>query len=466
MNHQPRQAIEQELSQSLASLTNELEPTWAKLANLGNLFNAPRELSLSLTRLISFNPTKPLTSIPNLKLGNADQEKLQTLQDLVEIITEKIKDIDTRIEKNPNDSSLWITLGHCYSLLNDFPNAYSAYSNVIRIDPYNHDPVFFYSIGSNRLHFKYYSEANTYFQKIINLNLPQSPDVRLRYAVLLRLRGDNSKSLKEFEKLLISSEQGDDNLPPNLHPDDIYFQIAYAYQIEGQIGRAKELYQKLLNRHPECLEILQQYCWFLSIQSDRDSLKEAEALIRKSGYNDPLLKFIMARIAMKKDDMNTAYDRYCECILFWSDSPLFWCGLGILYLRNEQNADAIVAFQRALFLKDDSVELWVNLGLIYEIMQNNEYAMKVYNSAESRCGNHPLITQRIKDIQSNRILDKATLRSLVNEIPDSKYFDQIPEAIAARFLGDSPMIPSSKIELDSSLDPLFNSVMTCHQSLF
>ncbi|KAK8866456.1 hypothetical protein M9Y10_009419 [Tritrichomonas musculus] len=442
------------LSKTLDRATKEYERSWGKLADLTSLFQSSNDTSISLCRLISYNPTTLLEKNSNLSMEYFESDKIEKIDQSKEAISQQIIKTANQIEKDPSNVKLWIILGHCYALLNDFTNAYTAYTNVLNLDPSNKDPYFLYGIGSVRLHFKILNEKGSHFQNISLDKMPEAPDVHLRFAIMLRMMGENFRALKEFDDILQRK-----SLPPNLTVDDINFQKAFTYQLSNQHAKAKSMYESLYQNHPNTIEIIQQYCWFLSLSKDPQSLDEAERIIKKADINDPLLNFVKAQIAMKKDDMNTAYQSYCNCISFWSDSPLFWCGLGVLYFKNDQSQDAIVAFQRALYLKGELVEAWANLGLIFEFLGEPQNAMKIYEAAESKCENNQIIIERKKELQMGR---RQPSQSMILEVNDSKYFQQVAEKIANQYIADSPFIPPEQIGLDSS----YNIYISNHRSLF
>ncbi|OHT04881.1 TPR Domain containing protein [Tritrichomonas foetus] len=434
------------LTESLTGACKELEKTWGQLADLGDLFNNQEITNFAQTRLISYNPSTHLSS------ASEDVNKA------MELITKKICNVIAKIEKENENIKMWIILGHCYALLSDFPNAYSSYSRVLRIDPNCKDVYFLYGIASVRLHFNFLNDARIFFNKIVsNSSLPESSDIRLRYALLCRNLGDYNKALAELESLIT-------NPPPGLSGDDITFQIAFTHQLANRNDRARGMYNSLYQQHPDSVDIIHQYVWFLSLQNDPHSLDAAETLIEESKLDDPMLKFVMARIMMKRGDMNAAYGKYCDCIGYWSDSPLFWCGLGVLYFKNEQLQDAIVAFQRALYLKGELVEAWANLGLIFELRDNREDAIKIYNAAIGRCGENPKFTERLKNL--NIPSGRRQNSNVILEINDSRYFVQVAEKIANQYIADSPYIPVEQVGLDSSKADVVDALVGHHRSLF
>jgi len=70
------------------------------------------------------------------------------------------------------------------------------------------------------------------------------------------------------------------------------------------------------------------------------------------------------------EDLAGAYEHYKICTEYYNNNPLFWCGLGSLYYKNDQGEDAIGAFRRALALKSEVAWAWLNIGLIFEQQGN------------------------------------------------------------------------------------------------
>jgi tetratricopeptide (TPR) repeat protein len=255
--------------------------------------------------------------------------------------------------------------------------------------------------------------------------------------------------------------------PPRLVADDVNLQIAYTYQQANRIDKAAHVYADLYKRHPNTLELVQQYCWFLSLQSERASFDKADSIIQQSGQqNDPVLRLVMARIAMKQQDMTLAYQRYCDCISFWTDSPLFWCGLGVLYFKNDQMQDAIVAFQRALYLKAELSEAWANLGLIFELQRESATATQVYQQAIQACSEKDAKTvrERLNAINGGR-QRPANVNQII-DVNDSPFFVQVAERIAGEYTADPPLIPAALVGADETLEAALSEIVPPHRSVF
>jgi tetratricopeptide (TPR) repeat protein len=348
-------------------------------------------------------------------------------------------------------------LGHCYLLLNDFPNAFAAYASVTRIGARVEDPYFWYGTGCVYQHFNYNADADLYMSRALQLwtQMPRKADLVLRLGINQRALGEYDNSIAAFESLL--------PVPPNgLTADDIRFQIAFSHQLAGHKDRASQCYHELYTRHRKCLPVIQQYCWFLSLQSDAPSLDLAAQIIHMVRIDDPILKLISAQLAMKRKDLQVAYHRYCECITEWNDSPLFWCKLGVLYFKNEQMNDAIVAFQRALYLKAEVLEAWANLGLIFEIQGETDQAMKIYESGMQNCPDAKQLRERLNLLTGGR----ARTSQAVLDINDSKYFVQTAEKISSEFLLGPPAIPAESIGGGAELSACLAQLVLPYRSIF
>jgi tetratricopeptide (TPR) repeat protein len=243
----------------------------------------------------------------------------------------------------------------------------------------------------------------------------------------------------------------------------VRFQIAFSHQLAGHKDMAGALYHELYGRHRQCLPLTQQYCWFLSLQSDPASLDLATQIVTAVGTTDPVLKLVTAQIAMKQQDLQAAYHRYCDCIGDWNDSPLFWCKLGVLYFKNDQMKDAIVAFQHALFLKAEVHEAWINLGLICELQGDVEKAIKIYESGVHNCPDAKQLRERWTTLSGGR--GRANQGMMV-ELNDSKYFVQVAETITNGFLLDTPFIPPEAIGVGPDVAACLEHLVLPHRSLF
>ncbi|OHT06931.1 TPR Domain containing protein [Tritrichomonas foetus] len=440
--------ISNSVKNSINAANAELEQSWKIIFDVANVFNAKESSEFAFRRLISYNPeNERIASFPSTK---------QAVNEITRLLNELWKQLET----NSENLAIWIQIGHCYLMLGDFINAYSSYSNVLRINKNAQidDAYFWYGVGSVFQHFRYYKIALHYLKNALQIapQLQQRSDVKLRMALLNRSLGNFDEAVSLLESVLSSP-------PPNLKENDIKFQLAFTYQMAGRSDLADQVYQDLYYQHPRCSDLVQQYAWFLSLQNDQLSFEKAASIISYDA-SDPMLRFVTARIAMKQGEMPVAYQRYCECISYWSDSPLFWCGLGVLYFKNEQMQDAVVAFQRALYLKGELAEAWANLGLIFELQKDAQNSMKIYHAGVSKCPDSDILKDRLNALQSGR--PRIADPGMVIEVNDSRFFVQVAERIASEYAATPPFIPAHQMGGNKDTEALLNDFKASYISLF
>jgi tetratricopeptide (TPR) repeat protein len=320
-------------------------------------------------------------------------EQIKGDQPLNQIVITRVKQLESG-QLNPQH---FIILGHCYLLLNDFPNAFAPDANVTRIGVRVEDPCFWYGTGCVCHHFNYNANANRYMKQALQhwTPIPRKADLVLRLGINERALGEDDNSIAAFESLV--------EMPPKgLTGDDIRFHIAFSHQLAGHKDRASGCHHELYNRHRKCLPVIQQYCWFLSLRFDAPSLDLAAQIVHAVGTDDPILKLVSAQLAMKQQDLQAACDRYGECIAEWNDSPLFSCKLGVLYFKNGQMNDAIVAFQRALCVKVEVFEAWAPRGLTFDIQGETDQAIKIYESGMQNYPDAKQLGERLKLLAGGR----------------------------------------------------------------
>ena len=439
------------ITNAIESANRSFENVWQAIAGTASSMGASNVSQFAARRLLSYNPQNRdgLVVIPEAQPG---------ITKLCEIISKTIAEIQT----DPNNLTKWILVGKCYLLLGDHPNAYSAFAHCLRIDQPTNDPYFWYSIACVYQHFHFNEDALKFFTKVLEVdpNFPLVSDYNLRIGLCFRALGRYQEAINAIN---IVMQHGP---PSGLTEDDVAFQRIFTYQISGAVPRALQEYGELVQRYPENLKLIQQYVWALSFQSDSASLQTAERIIAgvPQYADDPLLKFVLARIALKNSDMETAYKRYCDCIGDWSESPIFWCGLGVLYFRNEQRQDALIAFQRALYLKPEIPEAWLNLGIIFENLDQTPNASKIYQAGRQNCPGNQKLQERIARLQAGGKLQRPATE--VEEIKDSKFFVQVADRHAAMVTRTPPPLPGSAVSADPAIARAVDGLACPYESLF
>ena len=157
--------------------------------------------------------------------------------------------------------------------------------------------------------------------------------------------------------------------------------------------------------------------------------------------NDTTFSLISARIAMRVNDIAQAYQYFRYCIDFYTESPLFWCGLGILYYKNEQNDDALVAFQKSLNLKPDLIESYLNIGLIYEEKYDFQSAQQTYAEAKQKFLDVTIFSDRLLSLANRQRIKNFRTQFQIIDIDDSKFITSSVEQFSSNYISSVPKLP-------------------------
>lgn len=441
-----------DITQAIEQANKYLEFVWSSIASTAKEMGSRSITNLAIRRTLSYNPQnqKILDTAPRVKEG---------AQKLCDIISRDLQDL----QSNPNNYQLWIQVGKAYLSLNDFTNAYSAFAHVIRINPQIQDQYFWYSIACVYQHFQYYDEALNFFKNVgpIKSDFPLYSDYHLRMGLLYRSLRQFTNAIQELNLVM--------KYPPSgLTEDDIVFQIAFTQLIAGQTEVAIREFKTLLEKYPKSHKLVQQLTWTLTFSNDDNQLSEAQSIIdaHPELNDDPLIKFVLARLALKRNQMEPAYKKYCDCISDWCESPVFWCGLGVLYFRNDQKQDALIAFQRALYQKAEIAEAWLNLGYIFELLGNESNAQKIYDAGRQNCQNNQKLVDRLNRLSNPAATRNSTMKLGIEEIKDSQFFNQIGDIHAQNILRMPPAIPANTIVPDEVTARAIEDLRSPYESLF
>lgn len=443
-------SVTKEMTSVIDNANQIFEHAWSLIADTAKMVGSTSLTNYAVSRTISYNPQ-------NRKAIEVNPSIQQGTQKLFDIITKNLSEL----QNDTNNVEKWILVGKCYLLLGDFTNAYSSFAHVLRINPNVEDRYFWYSIACVYYHFKFYDGALQFFMKVepISQGFPLYYDYHLRLAILYRSLEKTNESLREFDIVAKCP-------PPGLTEDDINFQKSFTILQSGNTEQAVKDFQKFVGKYPNNLKIIQQYTWTLSFM-EKSALDEAQKLINMHPEfaDDPLLKFVQARIALKSSDMETAYDKYCDCINDWCESPVFWCGLGVLYFKNDQYKDALVAFQRALYQKAEIAEAWLNLGFIYEEHSSPADALKLYEAGKQNCPKNQKLIDRYNRLKNPGRAQTPT-QITIEEIKDSKLFTQVGDLHAYNITLTPPPIPGLDVAEDKVAARAIEELRVPYESLF
>jgi tetratricopeptide (TPR) repeat protein len=212
-----------------------------------------------------------------------------------------------------------------------------------------------------------------------------------------------------------------------------------------------------------------QYAWFVFLRAkgpdDCGSVSRIVAAGLCRHPCDPTLLLIAGRIAIKQDDMVVAYQQYRYCISYCNDDPFFWCGLGVIYYKNGQTQDAVIAFQRALYLKGEMSEPWLNIGLIFEQQGDSTSAQKIYQTGQTKCPGVQEFAERLNALNGVQRRPYKPGNWPLIDVDDLKFIRPPAEAFARDYVAAVPELPPQCFGINTNVEG-FKALATFPKSYF
>jgi glucose repression mediator protein len=395
------------------------EESFSIAAEVASELGSKEECLEAAKRALSYNPNNDKV----LLLANSIKPQINAIRKLID-------ENCTRLQKEKEKYPIWKNLCSYYLALGDFPNSFAALAHILQSIDKN-DNNFLYAAGVVYAHFHYSDVAISFFQQIL-ANEPSfylANDFAFRLGVLYRNIDRITESNEAFQSIM--------QPPFDLKQNDIQLQIAYNLSKAGQQEAALSMYQQMHTIYPKNIKLTQQYFIAKLLFSEQSQLRELQYELNnemKAMEFDPILALVDARISIKIDDTKVAFEKCKKCINYCSDSPYFWISLGVLYFKNDQSNDAITSFQRALYLRYDIPEPWLNIGLVHELRGDTLDAGRMYQTGLQRCPNCSEFSERLKSTKHNYNM---------LEISDDRFFIQIPEKFAKDYISAVPPLPQA-----------------------
>lgn len=402
----------------------------------------------------------------------------------------------------------WDILGDCYLVLGDFPNSFAALSQYFQINYHSSfdiqqkdvqselsypgsDVFFWFSFGIVNAHYKYHNNAISCFKNFLhildfytgiplvvnNFEVPtqaisdfKNEDI-FRMAISYRCIGQYKDSLELFQSIT-------DRPPGTLQADDVLFQIAYTFQIMQEFSKSEDIYNEIYQRNQDNFNIIVQFGWmyisqYLAQNKKNESLYNEGVKLIKKAYQicetDPLVLFLIGKLKMIKEDYQVAYTYFKNCINYWTDCSSFWCDLGVLYYKNNQYPDALVAFQTALYISSELNDAWLNIGTIFEKMGQFQNAKKIYTTAKNMCKSQEkeaVFVERIHLLQNFENNKYVNIDHDIIFIQNDQDFIQLPLEFASNYIAAVPKILPAFIDVHDKPDINLEVLSSYPKSMF
>lgn len=400
-----------------------------------NLFN----------RIISYDRYSPIVRSckPN------QYQLIEGLSNILRITREEIK-------RDINNFEIWKIICYCYLMLGDFPKSFLIASNIHKYLRYNDDIIFIYVSGVLYAHFKRYDKALSYFELLSDKQFEFIDDVNFRLGIIYRHLEKYGLSVKSFLKV--------NPLRLNLIKEDILLQLAMSYQLNGVYAQAEACYSIVFDIYPNIEVIRQLALFYYFYNRDINKTKNMNYNFLKRYKTDPILNIIAGFIELKLKNMQAAFMYYSLCINYFSDEPLYWFGFGIIYFYNQQFKDSVIAFQKALYIKNDIPQAWLNIGFISEVKNDTRNAIQAYNIGMKRCKGENLseFKKRIRMIKNN----DCSRQYGITDVDYKSFLKTVSERFAHEYLTAVPRLPYNPFHLCEEMKNIFSNLSSLPNSIF
>ncbi|KAF2636423.1 TPR-like protein [Massarina eburnea CBS 473.64] len=306
----------------------------------------------------------------------------------------------TILKVDPANGEVWGSLGHCYLMMDDLQQAYSAYQQALYHLSDPKEPKLWYGIGILYDRYGSLEHAEEAFSQVMRMepNFEKANEIYFRLGIIYKQQQKFNQSLDCFKYIVT-------NPPRPLTEEDIWFQIGHVYEQQKEFDAAKNAYRRVLERDPNHAKVLQQLGWLHHQQSTNyASQEQAIEYLEKSvasDQTDAQSWYLLGRCYMSQQKYPKAYEAYQQAVYRDGRNPTFWCSIGVLYYQINQYRDALDAYSRAIRLNPNISEVWYDLGTLYESCNNQTAdALDAY--------------QRAADLDPSNVHIKARLQLLQN----------------------------------------------------
>ncbi|SZF02562.1 unnamed protein product [Blumeria hordei] len=376
------------VAQQLAAMN---EAVWLQIGSLAELLNNLDEAMGAYEHALRANPR----SIPAM---SAISSILRTQEQFYKAV-EYLQNI---LKLDANNGDVWGSLGHCYLMMDDLQQAYSAYQQALYHLRDPKEPKLWYGIGILYDRYGSLEHAEEAFSQVMRMqpDFEKANEIYFRLGIIYKQQQKYQQSLECFRYIV--------SIPPTpLTEEDIWFQIGHVHEQQKDYDNAKMAYRRVLDRDPNHAKVLQQLGWLHHQQSNSfNSQEQAIEYLEKSvnsDQSDAQSWYLLGRCYMSQQKYPKAYEAYQQAVYRDGRNPTFWCSIGVLYYQINQYRDALDAYSRAIRLNPYISEVWYDLGTLYESCNNQiNDALDAYQRAAELDSNNVHIKARLQLLRSQQ----------------------------------------------------------------
>ncbi|QIW97335.1 hypothetical protein AMS68_002853 [Peltaster fructicola] len=343
------------------------ESTWLQLGHLSEMMGELDGAMVAYERAMTFNrrSVQAMLAISCI-LRSKDQ------------FTAAVEYLKQIIQVEPNDGEVWSSLGHCYLMMDDLQQAYSAYQQALYHLHDPREPKLWYGIGILYDRYGSLEHAEEAFSQVMRMDprFEKANEIYFRLGIIYKQQQKFTQSLECFRYIVTDA-------PQPLSEEDIWFQIGHVHEQQKDYENAKIAYTRVLEKDPNHAKVLQQLGWLHHQQSSEQeqAIEYLEKSVAADGH-DAQSWYLLGRCYMSQAKYPKAYEAYQQAVYRDGRNPTFWCSIGVLYYQINQYRDALDAYSRAIRLNPNISEVWYDLGTLYESCNNQTSdALDAYSRA-------------------------------------------------------------------------------------
>ncbi|KAI9820662.1 MAG: hypothetical protein M1827_005031 [Pycnora praestabilis] len=382
------QAQQKPASQHLASIN---EAVWLQIGSLTELMGDLDGAMYAYEQAMRHNQW----SVPAMNAISCILRTKENFPKAVEFLQNILK-------LDGNNGEVWGSLGHCYLMMDDLQQAYSAYQQALYHLRDPKEPKLWYGIGILYDRYGSLEHAEEAFSQVMRMqpDFEKANEIYFRLGIIYKQQTKYSQSLECFKYIVTDP-------PRPLTEEDIWFQIGHVHEQQKDYDSAKAAYRRVLDRDPNHAKVLQQLGWLHHQQSTSFSSQEnAIEYLEKSvasDANDAQSWYLLGRCYMSQQKYPKAYEAYQQAVYRDGRNPTFWCSIGVLYYQINQYRDALDAYSRAIRLNPYISEVWYDLGTLYESCNNQTNdALDAYQRAADLDPSNVHIKARLQLLRSGQ----------------------------------------------------------------
>ncbi len=266
---------------------------------------------------------------------------------------------------NPNDYQASFGLGTAHLRLNQHQQAVSALIRCTSSNP--RFPDAFYNLGLAYQNLEQWENATKAYQQFIQINPgPAWTGYNQLGSVYLKMQRYD-QAITAFKEVIKSN------------PSDLkaIYNLAYSYDMSGQIDQAVPLYRKLIELNPKDAKAY--YGLLFRLYDKAGQYQEAIAICQEiisrspDNHND---YYNLGIVYSKANDHAHALEAFQKVLSLKPDFHPALYNIGLVYFKQKKFADAIQAFSKFAELQPDNPDAHYNIGVGYLQLKKYEQAIK------------------------------------------------------------------------------------------